>query len=146
MYILTIDGDDSLVHKVKGGCSWSGRVLKMMEACPFDRGTGRWVIWKPESDRLSWAASAGDMLQAYTQPLLDVFAFARWDDGAISRWTGVMKNLKKIVVGACYNNVLLDAVAALASNMELTEAKVNKGLEECRPRACCKKGEACISL
>ena len=98
-YIISIDGDDSLSKN--SSTSWSKRVLRMLENCPFDRATGRWVIWKHESEKLSWSAPDRTMLKEYAQPLLDTFAYSRWDDGSISRWTGVMNTSKKSVAWGC---------------------------------------------
>lgn len=127
-YILSIDGDDSLVTNEKS-CSFWQRVRRILEDCPFDRATGRWVMWRHESQRLVDFDLIA-MTKVYAKPIVDAFAFTRWEDGAISRWNGVMQNLKRIVIGIVCNNVLLNSLSALAGNMQLTEKKVGDMLEQ----------------
>ena len=132
-HIIAIDGDTSLREAVRGR-SWSSRVRKMVQECPFDGETGRWIIWRPASEQFAVGGVTDDVLKKFAEPLLECFVFGGWQDGALSRWTAVMENLKKVTVGAAFNAALLKNLSSLAANMNLTEATVNRMLEEIKEK------------
>ena len=75
---------------------------------------------------------AKDEAVAYiAQPLLKMLAHKRWEQAALSRWSGATSCLKRMVVGAVLNNILHDSLAALVGRTQLDERKVQAELKEC---------------
>ena len=53
-----------------------------------------------------------------SNPLLQLFTARRWEVAALSRWTGVVRCEKRIVLGAFFNNILPESLIGLAASID----------------------------
>ena len=106
--------------RVKLNVSWRRKVNQMFEKCPFCVEAQEWIVWKPRGSSIELPP-----VKDFCAPIAEVFVHASWQDGALTRWTGVMANLSKIVLGAMCNGILISSLAGLAGNMGLTQMKID---------------------
>ena len=131
-----LDGDDS--EGFGSASSRSGMrsdILRMVEKCHFDRETGQWVYYAPPdgNGRLP-QVQLEDAINSVVDPLLRVLVKRRWPKAALSRWTGVLSCMKRMLIGIVMGNVLPRSLSGLSADMNLTEKKVQKLLEELADR------------
>ena len=74
--------------------------------------------------------SREDMVSYIVDPLLKIFISRRWEEAALNRWTGVIRSLKRLVLGSILNGILPESLAGLSDRMDLTESKVDALLKE----------------
>lgn len=130
--ILCWDDDGASVLGTSGRSSALASDIKtMIERSFFDRETQRWVFFAPPT--MSGALPNVNFEEAVdfvAKPLHDVLIKRRWTQAALSRWTGVMSCLKRMLLGIVMGRSLPLSLASLSSSMSITEQKVTRLLEE----------------
>ncbi len=101
--------------------------LKWMAQCSrFDPFTGKWTYYVVDGVRPSVAEAVGFI----SAPLVSFFAGRHWKTAALSRWTGVMEVVKKVVLGSVFGNMLPNALGGMSSSMDITEASLKIEIAE----------------
>ena len=122
------DGDESLAYYrdargVLRPNRWMEEVETMVRDCRYDVQAQTWVFYVGavvRRQRLDINAIA----QSIASKLSAVLYSRRWANAALSRWVGVLSNLKKVLLGIVMGNVIPIPFAALPQAMRLNEADV----------------------
>ena len=132
--VFAIDGDGGLIWQ--GGCLARSRkatafLNDLEELCKrslLDSSVGSWVYYVAVAPSSSSRprVDLDEAAKYISAPLVKCMVGRRWEVAALSRWTGVMRCLKRVVLGAMFNNVLPSTLSALSSNMGITDAKLEK--------------------
>ena len=134
--VMGLDRDDYSLHRDTRGSSKERKKTVLLrdleEACARCHFEGdRWLYFSPlQAGRVNMSSlGPSDMVSFIADPLLRLFVGRRWQVAAVSRWTGTISVLKKMVIGCIMGNILPVALSGLGANMELTEDRVNRMLE-----------------
>lgn len=101
-------------------------VEELCARCRYDRETKQWVHYvlqhRPSQRQTVDLEQAAD---AIVEPIFALLTRRKWQNAALSRWTGVLSCLKKVVVGTLLGNLLPAAMAGLSACMGVTEEKAS---------------------
>lgn len=136
--VLGIDGDFSLLEA--GGAApqliaWFRSVMDMLEKCPFDRSTGKWLHYSVEPTHAGRLVAAERAIGEMSDALVRVFVTKRWETAALSRWTGVMNCLKRMALGILMNGALASCLGSLRQRLGATEEQLQHELKKNAARA-----------
>ena len=138
-HILNCDGSESMdnhgePHRHRCS-SWLGDVERMCQKCHWDGATSRWVYFAPPDDSGRFPeVNVEEAVKSVADPLVAALIGRRWPKAALSRWSGVLSCLKRMLAGIVMGNILPDSLASLSSSMKITEAKVKKMLDDIAER------------
>ena len=134
MEMLGLDGDHGLIYRQGQGPATTSRtttfckdVEEACKACVFDMSSGVWHYYV--SDTVANRRRRIDLdsaVQHIVQPLAELLVMRRWERAALSRWTGVARTLKRVVLGSLFNNILPSCLSALSAHMDVTENKTEQ--------------------
>lgn len=137
MRILGLDGDESMVflaggrnRRKSGYTAMMSEILEMCGKCHFDKATSRWLHFQDPAEDFAIRRSTEDIVQYIASPIVRAFAGRRWESAALSRWSGTIRCLKRLVVGSAFNNILPLALAGLAPGMNMNQRKVDQMLQQ----------------
>ncbi|CAK0821660.1 unnamed protein product, partial [Prorocentrum cordatum] len=104
-------------------------IFEICDRCHFDRAENKWAFYVEQGrpnqrQRIDMEAA----VEFIAGPILSLLTRRRWQPGALSRWTGVISCLERMVLGAVLGNILPLSLAGLSARMEVTEAKVKEYL------------------
>ena len=99
----------------------------MTEKCHYDPHTQKWVYYVTQwRDTQRQRIDEDKVVSSIVGPLLAVLTRRRWEVATLSRWTGVLSCLKRMVLGTLMGSILQSALSGLSADMNITEAKVKK--------------------
>ena len=123
-----IDEDTTLL-KSESGSSLLSDIKTMCQVSRFDPETKKWIFFAPPS-QVNGAIDRGAAVDAVLDPIVRALLGRRWETAALSRWTGVMSTLKRMLLGTLWNNILPSCLSGLSASMGITEEKVKSMMEE----------------
>ena len=105
-------------------------LLTLAASCHFDP-DGSMVAFVQRRPGQTWAQLKLAAVEEVVAAFNAVFVHSSWNIAALSRWTHVGENLKKLIVGMAAGGVLADAIALMAGKMgvDKQEAELDKILE-----------------
>lgn len=137
--VLGIDDDLSMMHFDSGGTrkptTWFRLVEDMCANCHFDKNTGEWLFFAPAGPGLRQEGLLREAAAAIANPLIEVFVNRRWETAAFSRWTGVMRCLKRVSLGIIMNSVLPSALAKLKDKVGASQERLDQDIKKIEEQA-----------
>ena len=127
--VFGMDGDSSLLRRgdARRRKNLEADLRVMTEKCHYDPHTQKWVYYVTQwRDTQRQRIDEDKVVSSIVGPLLAVLTRRRWEVATLSRWTGVLSCLKRMVLGTLMGNILPSALSGLSADMNITEAKVKK--------------------
>ena len=73
-------------------------------------------------------------IERIMQPLDALFVERRWSIAAVSRWTHVMENLKRVVLGCLCGRLIIHAISGMTTRLTVSEADMDAALTKAQRR------------
>lgn len=110
---------------------WAADVEAMCRNCFHDPSCDQWVHYTPPDGAgrlpdVDIERAAADI----SEHLVRVLVRRRWPVAALSRWTGVLSRLKRMLLGAVMGDILPRSLAGLSARMSVTKKQVQAMLAE----------------
>ena len=123
-----IDEDTTLL-KSESGSSLLSDIKTMCQVSRFDPETKEWIFFAPPS-QVNGAIDRGAAVDAVLDPIVRALLGRRWETAALSRWTGVMSTLKRMLLGTLWNGILPKCLSRLSASMGISQERVSSLMDE----------------
>jgi hypothetical protein len=130
-------GDDSYLYHSKPGKPKVPTPLfqALLDLCAAGTATpsGELVLFLddlPDIRKLSASQRMDMALESFMKPVVYLFVKRAWPPAALSRWTYVTENLRKVIFGCNLGKLLPQALSSLSTELNINEGKIDDALRK----------------